>query len=609
MKKILCLLLAFMVIGPLYSQYSEEEVSVIVSQGWDYITDGRQIDSAFSVVQKLEKICADQGSEKACLNMLQLKAEHHFFSSSLDSAVYWYKRGLEESEALGNENEAAYCAGSLGGVYSSMGRNREALEQFQKALDYRVQVNDTSGILYILMRRAWMQVDSEQMDGAMQDCVSVLKYAEASKDHFNVGRIYGCMSVIFEKQKQLEKAIEYQALSSAKYKEVNYEEGAVANKVNMAIIMKDLGRYEEAFALYDEALVFFRETNLVFGILSVFTNRAVAANRSGDHKRALVESDSALKYAIPFKLNVAQSDNFNEKGIAYLALGDLEKALSFSQKAIDLLDSSSKSLEKRKNAEKTLSKIYGEQGDYKNALVHYKTFALLKDSIFESKRSNQMLRLEEQYESQKKQSQIEALNAARELEDTKKKAVQFGLIGVVLLSGVILNREYQRRKKVRALHVSELSLAESERTRLQDQLHFKNKELTAQALHIAQKNELFNSIKTELEEAKRGDEGDFARGMMHKINLDSQIDRNWDQFIQMFTETNTDFLQTISTRFPDVSKNELRLCALIKMNLTNKEIGTVLNISDDGVKKARYRLRKKMKLETNDSLEQVILTI
>jgi len=55
MKKILCLLLAFMVIGPLYSQYSEEEVSVIVSQGWDYITDGRQIDSAFSVVQKLEK--------------------------------------------------------------------------------------------------------------------------------------------------------------------------------------------------------------------------------------------------------------------------------------------------------------------------------------------------------------------------------------------------------------------------------------------------------------------------------------------------------------------------------------------------------------------------
>ena len=144
---------------------------------------------------------------------------------------------------------------------------------------------------------------------------------------------------------------------------------------------------------------------------------------------------------------------------------------------------------------------------------------------------------------------------------------------------------------------------------MQDQLDFKNKELTTQALHIAQKNEMLNSIKSELEELRRKDDSSQFGGVLSKINLDAQIDRNWDQFIQLFTDTNQDFLQTISTRYPSVTKNELRLCALLKMNLTSKDIGTILNISDDGVKKARYRLRKKMQLETNDSLEATIVSI
>ncbi len=609
MKKLLSFLVLFSAIGPLSAQQSKEEIDSLVDKGWDYMNEGIKKDSALMIVQKLEAICKSQMNEKACLNIPQLKGEYHYFSGTMDSAVYYYTEGMEAARMAGNKNEEAYCAGSLGGVFATMGKNDLALMHFQNALDYRIQVGDTANTLHIFMKRAWLRVDAEQIDAAMQDCIKALKYAEDAKDYFNVGRIYSCMSVLFEKQNQFEKAIEYHERSSAQFALIDYEAGINSNKVNMAIILKNLGRYEESFALYEQALASFRKSNYEYGKMSVFANLTVLANRSGDYKRALMEADSALAILEDFQNIVTESDLYNEKGIAYLAMGESEKALQFSQRAIAILDDSDNSLEKRKDAEKTLSEIYSELGDYRSALDHFRTFAMLNDSIFETRRSNQMLKLEEQYESQKKQGEIESLNAANELAETKQRAMQFGLIGVILLSGVILNREYQRKKKSRALHVSELKLAESEKIRLQNQLEFKNKELTAQALHIAQKNEMLNAIKAELEEAKRSGQGDFAQGVLHKINLDSQIDRNWDQFIKMFTETNADFLQTISSRFPDVSKNELRLCALIKMNLTNKDIGTVLNISDDGVKKARYRLRKKMKLETNDSLEQVILNV
>lgn len=61
--------------------------------------------------------------------------------------------------------------------------------------------------------------------------------------------------------------------------------------------------------------------------------------------------------------------------------------------------------------------------------------------------------------------------------------------------------------------------------------------------------------------------------------------------------------------YPEVSNNDLRLMSLLKLNLSSKEIANILNISVEGVKKARYRLRKKLNLNTEESPQELVIEL
>ena len=61
--------------------------------------------------------------------------------------------------------------------------------------------------------------------------------------------------------------------------------------------------------------------------------------------------------------------------------------------------------------------------------------------------------------------------------------------------------------------------------------------------------------------------------------------------------------------YPEVSNNDLRLMSLLKMNLSSKEIANILNISVEGVKKVRYRLRKKLNLNTEESPQELVIEL
>jgi DNA-binding CsgD family transcriptional regulator len=65
----------------------------------------------------------------------------------------------------------------------------------------------------------------------------------------------------------------------------------------------------------------------------------------------------------------------------------------------------------------------------------------------------------------------------------------------------------------------------------------------------------------------------------------------------------------VKDRYPEITSNELRLMALLKMNLSSKEIANILNITPEGIKKARYRLRKKMNISSDESLQGQIISL
>jgi DNA-binding CsgD family transcriptional regulator len=88
---------------------------------------------------------------------------------------------------------------------------------------------------------------------------------------------------------------------------------------------------------------------------------------------------------------------------------------------------------------------------------------------------------------------------------------------------------------------------------------------------------------------------------------DSRVDDDWEHFSRNFDRVHSDFLKRLAEKHDHLSPNDYRLCAYLRMNLSTKEIASLMNISVRGVEASRYRLRKRLNLETDTNLTDYLM--
>jgi len=88
-----------------------------------------------------------------------------------------------------------------------------------------------------------------------------------------------------------------------------------------------------------------------------------------------------------------------------------------------------------------------------------------------------------------------------------------------------------------------------------------------------------------------------------------QTEKDWADFEHYFTRVHVDFFKELKTSFPSITPNELNLCALLRLNLLNNEIGEIMAINSDSVRRAQHRLAKKMDIANNDALRTFLLKL
>jgi DNA-binding CsgD family transcriptional regulator len=180
-----------------------------------------------------------------------------------------------------------------------------------------------------------------------------------------------------------------------------------------------------------------------------------------------------------------------------------------------------------------------------------------------------------------------------------------------------LYRKYYSKQKKKLLDKKQqefsLSQLESEKEimklkneKLQQEIDSKTRELSASTMSIIKKNEILNTIKNELSLVN---EKDRIKPVIKIINKNLSNTGDWKLFEEAFNNADSDFLKKIKTVHPNLTPNDLRLCAYLRLNLSSKEIAPLLNISARSVEIKRYRLRKKMELDHEQSLVEYILKI
>lgn len=192
------------------------------------------------------------------------------------------------------------------------------------------------------------------------------------------------------------------------------------------------------------------------------------------------------------------------------------------------------------------------------------------------------------------------------------------IVGLLLLIGIqYFNSRYYKlqkqkliEKKQRELELEQLEnqrqLIQFKNQNLQLDIENKNRELGTATMNLVKRNELLNNIKDALSKSKSLDD---VRGVIKLINTNLNNTSDWKLFEEAFNNVDKDFMKKIKTLHPTITPNDLRLCAYLRLNLSSKEIAPLLNISHKSVEVKRYRLRKKMGLDHEQSLTDYILEL
>tara|TARA_R110002049_G_scaffold64920_1_gene170741 strand:- start:19455 stop:22202 length:2748 start_codon:yes stop_codon:yes gene_type:complete len=191
---------------------------------------------------------------------------------------------------------------------------------------------------------------------------------------------------------------------------------------------------------------------------------------------------------------------------------------------------------------------------------------------------------------------------------------------LVLLFSLFMHnvyKQYYKKQRERILQktTQELELKELENKqqlmrfnneKLRQDIENKNRELGISTMSLIKRNEFLNQIKKELISV---DDSKQLKRVIKIIDQNLNNNDDWHLFEEAFNNADKDFLKKVKTLHPELTSNDLRLCAYLRLNLSSKEIAPLLNISSRSVEVKRYRLRKKMNLAHESSLSDYILEI
>lgn len=204
--------------------------------------------------------------------------------------------------------------------------------------------------------------------------------------------------------------------------------------------------------------------------------------------------------------------------------------------------------------------------------------------------------------------------------------VVVGLAALVLATFLVKKRirrekdktiaEEKEKRKVLELELEHIRLErekeeiKKDKDLLEEDVIHKSKELANYTMLLVKKRELLNTMHDELKELKDSVKTDSSRqkvrDLIKRINLNLQDEEHIKVFEANFERVHHEFFTQLKATFPDLTAKELQLCAFVRMNLTNKEIASILNISVRGVETARYRLRKRLGMSQEDDMAQFL---
>jgi len=502
---------------------------------------------------------------------LSIKLSSLYDMKKVDSAMIYANNALKIAQQIGRADLIARANQNLGSTFFSLGNYNRAMVYYFEVLKYDETTNNLGQLITTYFNVALIFDKLNNNDKSQEYYFKALKIVndltesnELSLIRIPIGRLYNNLGITFHNQKKYDIALDYynKAISiSEKTKNAEALPYVYNNIGNVYIEKKE---YDIALSFYNKSLELRKKLNDWQGITLTYTYMAACYSLRGENAKALEYYNTAYK-------------------------------LAFENNYLELQHTTSEALIKE-NA---------KNGDYKKAYEMHLIYKVLSDSLNLQEGSRTATMLEMQYNFDKLQKELELQKQQRIF----RNITLFGILSTLLIVFTLLY--FLGQSKIRRIKLQRHTLA-LEKEKLENDLEYKNKELTTNVMYLLKKNELISSISQRLLDIKGNLKEENKKPVQSVINeLLGNVDKDvWSEFEVRFQNVHEDFYKKLQERFPELSLNEKKLCAFMRLNMSTKEISNITFQSVHSITIARSRLRKKLNITNNDiSLYDFLTTI
>lgn len=484
-----------------------------------------------------------------------------------DSAFLLLKKLHHESVLKQDNRTTGICLQQMGEICYAQGHLAQSLDYYHQAHKLFTQLKDKGllannfndvGIVYY--QNLDKVTSRKQYDQAMR------LYSDI-KDRAGLGETYGNIGHLYEKEQRYDSAFYYQQRALKEYSHIDHKRGMAKIYENLGSIFEDLERYDSARYYFDKSLILYKKVNNQVSSIEVINNIGDILRKTGKYKDGLLYSQQALKMSLDTKNEYQEASAYRDIAKAYNLLGIQDSAFYYLE----------------------LSR--------KHSL-----------NIYSDQNNRQMSFLKIIYDTDKKNDEIARLENGRKINFIIGTAVVVVIALLIVMGLLTISRQRLKLRESKAIAEKneQLNLAQ------QAQLELKSKELTTHTLQVIQHNQFLESIRDKMEEMIKEEKRDQKRQLQQlvkQIGQNINQDQQWKDFTTMFEGLHQSFFDNLKNHCADLTVNDMRLIALLKMNMSSKDMAVIFGISQDSLRVARYRLRKKLNIDQGDNLSAFIQTI
>jgi tetratricopeptide (TPR) repeat protein len=542
-------------------------------------------------------------------------------------------RGSDRGSQAGGQSKtespkALYNAGYYNALFSktSIDSNDTRLQYAKLAYDAAVASHDyyekansllNMGIAYNHQYRYNLAMESYLKAKGIAD--SIVSPGLSASVYHNMGQLYLDM-----RNTQLARDYYLRALNVRKTdKNPRY----LAETLNgLALVSWLSGKLDTALVYLQQTLKIAETLKNEEGVSKAYNNIGIVYHEMKKDAAALSYLFKALAISEPRHDKWLSAEICNNIGEASISMGNYKQAEFYLAKARFYAEPIKASLLLADNY-RYMARLYSRTGKYESAYTYLEKFHVLDDSLFNRNNYTIISELTSVFELEKKEQSI--LLQKQQIELLKQKKRNDNLITVILvviilfmllITWIIINRQKRINIRNRLLLEKDAQILEAqellverekeEKKRLMQELENKNKFLIDFALYIGMKNEFLLSLREQLKNLmnKQGSSQEI-KDIIFQLNQNLRYNKEVVDLQKNVEKVNFEFIQTLMERFPYLSENEKHLLILLRLKFSSKEIADIRAVSVKAVEISRYRLKKRMNLDDNDSLSAFIQKI